>query len=135
LNGKGKGVTEWETINDLAKGMAMERRQAVKEYVGPVPARSVRRTPDQKAQQFLPDFYARGMAGGPVGLAYWTQLLQERGPKGMTQFGKEMVRLMDSPKHWATPITASSPAQQRQTALLRQQGSHGSVKPRGGTNG
>jgi hypothetical protein len=130
LNGKGKGVTEWETINDLAKGMAMERRQAVKEYVGPVPARSIRMTPDDKAQKYLPDFHTRGKAIGPVGLAYWIQLLQERGPKGaFKQFGREMVRLDDSDKHWSTGITASSPAQQRQTALLRQQGSHGTLKP------
>jgi hypothetical protein len=152
MAGKGQGVQSWEAIADAAKGIALERRKAVREYVGDVPARSVRRTPDDKAQQFLPDFYARGMASGPVGLAYWTQLLQERGPKGMVQFGREMVKLMDSPKHWATPILASSPAQQRQTALLRQQGSHGSVvkgsppdlrigtgypvkPPTGGTNG
>jgi hypothetical protein len=39
------------------------------------------------------------------------------------------VRLDDSDKHWATGITASSPAQQRQTALLRQQGQHQTVVP------
>ncbi len=138
MAGKGKGVTEFEQIADAAKNMALERRGLVQDYVGDVPARSVRRTTADKAQQFLPDFYARGMATGPVGLAYWTQLLQERGPKGMVQQGKELMRLMNDPRHWATPITASSPAQQRQTSLLRLQGQHSSVKPptdTGGTDG
>ncbi len=135
MSGKGRGVSEWEAIANAAKDKALAYRQAAREYVGEVPARAVRLTPDEKAQKYLPDFYARGMARGPVGLAYWTQLLQERGPKGMTQLGRELVRLMDSPKHWATPITASSPAQQRQTALLRLQGSHAGVNaPLGGNS-
>ncbi len=132
MSGKGQGVSEWEAIANAAKDKALAYRQTAQEYVGEVPARAVKLTPDEKANKYLPDFYARGMAHGPVGLAYWTQILQQRGPVGMVQFAREMTRLMDSPKHWATPITASSPAQQRQTSLLRVQGQHSSVKPQEG---
>jgi hypothetical protein len=136
MSGKGQGVSEWELIANAAKEKALAYRATAREYVGEVPARSVRRTPDQKAQEFLPDFYARGMAHGPVGRSYWTELLRQRGPRGMVALGKEMVQLMDSPKHWATPITASSPAEQRQTSLLRLQGQHASViPPNGGRDG
>ncbi len=127
--GKGQGVQEWELIANMAKDMAMAYRATAQEYVGEVPARSIRMTPDDKATKYLPDFHTRGKATGPVGLAYWIQLMQERGPVGAFKtFGHEMVRLDDSDKHWATGITASSPAQQRQTSLMRLQGSHSSVK-------